>query len=240
MLHHFKFKTMATWLGKAALIRTASCPCQPATGESQSISGMVTQLNLNARVVSPNREWDDDYLVYVLNAGGEGHLAGFHLDSHTCELEYIHDSVWTLQPDLVDAGDLPNVFASPSQVSFSPHNEHLVVNIKRPLDGQDNVQGHFVLYKVLETGCLEHLAASESNGNTPWAFIFSPHQKLISTEFNGPGDDISYVSSYMLGGEEEDCEEEGQLILDKTIPLENEDYHTFMAGNIAYVSELVG
>mmetsp|Transcript_1323 Transcript_1323/g.3126 ORF Transcript_1323/g.3126 Transcript_1323/m.3126 type:complete len:501 (+) Transcript_1323:167-1669(+) len=188
------------------------------------------------------RDWNDDYLVYVLNAGGKGHLAGFHLDSRTCEMEYIQDSVWVLQEGLDQPGDLPNVFASPSQVSFSPDSEHLVVNIKRPLDTEDNVQGHFVVYRVMETGCLDHPVMSESNGNTPWAFIFSPHQKLISTEYNGPGFGGSHVSSYMFGGAE-DCStcdaEGGNLILDRTIPLKNDEYTTAMTTSISY-SEVCG
>lgn len=157
-------------------------------------------------------------------------------------MEYIQDSVWVLQEGLDQPGDLPNVFASPSQVSFSPDSEHLVVNIKRPLDTEDNVQGHFVVYRVMETGCLDHPVMSESNGNTPWAFIFSPHQKLISTEYNGPGFGGSHVSSYMFGGAE-DCStcdaEGGNLILDRTIPLKNDEYTTAMTTSISYVSELM-
>ena len=186
-----------------------------------------------SRFLSPSRDWGGDYLVYVLNASKKGHLAGFHLDSSTCDMEYIHDSVVVLQPDLEQIGELPFVFASPSQLSFAPDNDHLVVNIKRPMNGQENVPGHLVVYRVKETGCLDDPVPNESNGNTPWAFAIGPHQKLISTEFNGPGFfESSHLSSYEPG------DVEGTLVLDKTIILENDESRALMAMNIAYVSEL--
>lgn len=142
------------------------------------------------------------YLVYVLNAGGEGTLAGFLLDGKTCEMEFIPGSEVSLEQE--DTRDPPLAVASPSQVGFVPGADWLVVNIKG-INGEPGT-GTISFFPVNDDGTLGTPNVNDSNGFIPFAFTFDDANNLLSMEAGGnefPITDTSAaVSSYEIDAED--------------------------------------
>jgi len=112
------------------------------------------------------------HLLYVLNQGGTGNIAGFWVGDHG-ELEMIPGS----------SHPLSSTSASAEEVGFSPDQTTLVVSEKatQTLD----------LYKVKAHGLVTGPTAHPSNGAGPYGFTFTGWDELLVTEAA-----INAVSSY--------------------------------------------
>lgn len=116
-------------------------------------------------------------LVYVLNAGGTGKIAGFKLDQDD-ELRYIPDSRRPLSSNSAD----------PAQVAFSPDGDLLVVS-----EMATNVLSTYV---VRPNGLATGPNVQPSVGETPFGFAFSSNGALVVSEAFGGAPDASALSSY--------------------------------------------
>ena len=119
-------------------------------------------------------------IVYVLNAGGAGNIAGFRL-GHNGHLSPIAGSTRPLS----GAG------TGPAQIEFSPDGSVLVVtekNTNRILTYTVNAQG-------LASGPAVHVSA----GMTPFGFAFARRSFLLVSEAFGGAVNASATSSYRLG-----------------------------------------
>jgi 6-phosphogluconolactonase (cycloisomerase 2 family) len=114
------------------------------------------------------------HLLYVLNQGGTGNIAGFWVGDHG-ELEPIPGS----------SRALSSTSASAEEVAFSPNQTTLVVSEKatQTLDS----------YKVNAHGLVTGPTAHPSNGAGPYGFTFTGRDQLLVTEAA-----INAVSSYDL------------------------------------------
>ncbi|WP_374568848.1 lactonase family protein [Ideonella sp.] len=140
-----------------------------------------TELQLVSTVdsggVHPISVAEHNGLVYVLNDGGDGNVAGFrNVDG-------------TLQPvagsmrGLSQAGG-----AGPAQVGFSEDGDALVVTEK--------TTAKLTSYRVKPDGSLRAPIVTNSPGLTPFGFAFNQHNRLIVSEAVGGAPGASTVSSY--------------------------------------------
>jgi len=117
-------------------------------------------------------------IVYVLNDGGDGNVAGFH-NRHGM-LEAIEGSSRGLS---VAGGALP------AQVGFSTDGDALVITEKGT--------AKLTSYRVKDDGSLRHHPIiTNSPGLTPFGFAFNARNRLVVTEAVGGGVGASTVSSY--------------------------------------------
>ncbi|MGK3987495.1 3-carboxymuconate cyclase [Sorangium sp. So ce136] len=130
-------------------------------------------------------------LLYVLNVGGEGNIAGFHVDS--CgELAPLAGSI----RDLGLGGTTPpSLGATPGQIGFSPDGEVLVVAGK----GANQIHVFPVSRRGLPS---DAPVTTVSRGLVPFDFAFDRRGHLIVAEVGGDGvpatGDTSVVSSYAI------------------------------------------
>ena len=120
----------------------------------------------------------EDY-VYVLNAGGQGNIAGFELTQHN-KLKPIAGSI---QP-------LSGANTAPAQISFNLSRDTLVVT--------DTATNIIDTYAVDEDGVASAPVSQRSNGQTPFGFSFTPRGALVVSEAFGGTPNASAVSSYSL------------------------------------------
>jgi 6-phosphogluconolactonase len=118
-------------------------------------------------------------LLYVLDAGGSGNIAGFRV-ARTGMLSFIRGSVRPLSNN--GAGAAP----SPEQIGFTPDGEHLVVSEK----GSNMIDTY-----NLDDGAASAPMVNASFGPTPYGFGFSGDNHLVISEAA-----ISSVSSYRVTG----------------------------------------
>jgi 6-phosphogluconolactonase len=118
-------------------------------------------------------------LVYVLNAGGNGNIAGFEL-TPDYELNLIEGSI---QP-------LSGANTAPAQISFNPSGDTLVVTEK--------ATNRIVTYAVNENGVASEPVSWPSNGLTPFGFSFTRGRVLIVSEAFEAQPGLGAVSSYSL------------------------------------------
>ena len=112
-----------------------------------------------------------DGLVYVLNAGGSGAVAGFRLDHGA--LIPLPGSVRSL--GLANATP-PNFLTSPGQVGFSPDGRQLLVTTKASTSSID-------VFQVLADGRLSATPVVNASATpVPFAFTFSPFGRLVAGE----------------------------------------------------------
>jgi len=111
-------------------------------------------------------------LVYVLNSGGAGNLAGFKLDNNG------HLS-WMSGSNRAFSG----AGVGPAEVQFSPDGDLLVVTEK--------ASSKLSVYTVGDNGLVASQVAQNSSGATPFGFSFGKRGRLYVSE--APG---SAVSSY--------------------------------------------
>jgi 6-phosphogluconolactonase (cycloisomerase 2 family) len=116
-------------------------------------------------------------LLYVLNAGGSGNIAGFQISS-SGDLSPIAGSV---QP-------LSTGASGPAQISFAPGGRWLVVTEKAT-----NV---ISTYAVDNNGVASGPVTSTSSGATPFGFGFTNAGTLVVSEAFGGAANASAVSSY--------------------------------------------
>lgn len=121
-----------------------------------------------------------DGVVYVLNDGGEGNVAGFR--NVRGELRPIAGSVRGLS---VAGG------AAPAQVGFSDDGDALVVTEKNT--------NRLTSYRVRPDGNIGAPIVTASPGQTPFGFAFNRRNRLLVTEAVGGAPGASTVSSYRFG-----------------------------------------
>jgi 6-phosphogluconolactonase (cycloisomerase 2 family) len=117
-----------------------------------------------------------DGLVYVLNAGGAGGIAGFRVDGRG-----------GLDPVAGSAQPLSGSAVTPTEVAFSPGGDTLVVTER---DG-----GKIDTYRVDVRGRADTPTFTESNGPSPFGFSFTPFGELVVSEAAS-----SAASAYALLG----------------------------------------
>jgi 6-phosphogluconolactonase len=122
----------------------------------------------------------EDGLLYVLNAGGAGNIAG-----HTVSRQ------GTLSPLTGSTRPLSGAGVGPAQVSFDPRGETLVVTEKNT-----NLIDTYAVDR--DTGLAGGPNPQASAGATPFGFAFGPRGHLIVSEAFGGATDASAVSSYGL------------------------------------------
>lgn len=122
-------------------------------------------------------------LVYVLNAGDEGNVAGFRFQHG--RLSPIEGS----SRPLSDAG------VGPAQIQFSPDGRVLVVTEK--------ATNRITTYRVWRSGLASAPTAHPSAGQTPFGFAFAGRRLMVVSEAFGGATDLSAASSYWVspGGE---------------------------------------
>jgi 6-phosphogluconolactonase (cycloisomerase 2 family) len=118
-----------------------------------------------------------DHVVYVLDAGGAGNIAGFHVDFEG----KLHSIAGSTLP--LSAGAL-----TPTEVSFAPDGDTLVVTEK----GTNRIDAYYVDDEGLAFGP----TVNASDGPTPFGFDFSPTGELFVSEAAG-----SAASAYAIRGE---------------------------------------
>lgn len=135
-------------------------------------AGLVLTSVVDSGGLTPTSVAENDGLVYVLNAGGNGGVAGFRNRGGT--LRPISGALGTLSA----AGG-----TAPAQVGFSDDGDVLVVT-------ERNTQ-RLTSFLVKRDGTLERKTVTASSGAVPFGFAFTKRDTLIVSE--APG---SAVSSY--------------------------------------------
>ncbi len=123
-----------------------------------------------------------DRLVYVLNAGGSGNVAGFRIGR-----------TGALVPIAGSARPLSSAAAGGAQASFTPDGAQLVVTEK--------ATGRIDVWPVRSDGTLGDRATTASAGPTPFGFAFGRGDALVVSEAAGGAPGASSVSSYRVGGD---------------------------------------
>jgi 6-phosphogluconolactonase len=119
-------------------------------------------------------------LVYVLNAGGDGNIAGLHLAKNGM----LSALAGSMRP-------LSGSGTAPAQIGFSPDGRFLVVTEK----GTNSL----VTYAVGHDGLPGAPIVTPSEGMTPFGFSFGHHDRLFVSEAFGGAPQASAVSSYDVG-----------------------------------------
>jgi 6-phosphogluconolactonase len=124
-------------------------------------------------------------LVYVLNAGGSGNIAGFSL-APDGQLAPLAGSTQPLSNG--GAGAAPG----PAQIEFSPDGRTLVVTEK--------ASNLILTYAVADDGLAAAAVVHPSAGATPFGFAFGLQGSLVVSEAFGGAVNASAASSYTLHG----------------------------------------
>ena len=116
-------------------------------------------------------------IVYVLNDGGSGNIAGFRMSPHG-----------SLSPIAGSSRPLSTSSAGPAQIGFGAFGRRLVVTEK--------ANNALSTYTVDFRGRASGPVTTPSNGATPFGFAFTRYDVLIVSEAFGGAADASAVSSY--------------------------------------------
>ncbi len=116
-------------------------------------------------------------LLYVLNAGDAGNIAGFNISRHG-KLSPISGSI---QP-------LSTSASGPAQIEFNPRGTVLVVTEK--------ATNSITTYEVGHDGVASAPNNQPSAGDTPFGFEFDRRGRLIVSDAYGGGDLLGAMSSY--------------------------------------------
>lgn len=130
----------------------------------------------------------DGELIYVLNAGGTGSIAGYTIQD-SGELAYLKDSVRQLglkNPDFPNAAEVP---ATPGQVSFDNDARRLIIT-----NGGDQ---ELLTFSVRNNGTPSFYASSSTTaGAIPFDFVISDNGIIVVAEL---AQDLSgFASSYEI------------------------------------------
>ena len=134
-----------------------------------------------------------DDLVYVLDAGGDGDVSGFHLDDDG-----------SLTP--IGRHALANAAPAPAQVAFSPSGDLLVVTEK----GTNCID----FIPLDDDGRAGSATCHPSAGQTPFGFAFAPserdwfgnrYDRLVVSEAFGGAPGAATVSTYLVAGDRLDA-----------------------------------
>lgn len=121
-------------------------------------------------------------LLYVLNAGGEGNITGFHAG----EDGGLHPIPRSTRP-------LSSSASAPAQVGLTPNGRVLVVTEK--------ATNKITTYLVNGKGRPGAPVVNTSAGQTPFGFTFDQHGLLIVSEAFGGARDASAASSYTISAD---------------------------------------
>lgn len=122
-------------------------------------------------------------LVYVLNNGGSGNIAGF-----TMAADGSLSALPGAKQPLSNGGS--GAAPGPAQISFSPDGRQLVVTEK--------ASNLIVTYQVGADGLASPPVAYPSAGTTPFGFSFTQRRQLLVSEAFGGAADASAASSYSV------------------------------------------
>lgn len=125
--------------------------------------GLVLADKVNSGGIKPISITTHEDLVYVVNAGGTGNIAGFRLKNNG-KLSPIPDSIRPLSSDSV----------GPAEIAFNPDGNVLVVTEKNT--------NLIDTYAVKNNGRTSGPITHTSNGVTPFGFVFDNSGKLIVSE----------------------------------------------------------
>ena len=120
-----------------------------------------------------------DDLVYVLNAGGSGNIAGLRLQANGA-----------LVPIAGSSRGLSTSTAGPAQVGFDPSGAWLVVTEKNT--------NKIDTWQVTAAGLAVGRVINAASGVTPFGFTFTSQGVLAVTEAFGGAADASAVSTYTI------------------------------------------
>jgi 6-phosphogluconolactonase len=120
-------------------------------------------------------------LLYVLNAGGNGSVSGFHLLPNGHLLPIPHST----RP----LGDSPS---APTDVVLSPNAQFLVVI--------ESATNKIAVFHVFPNGTLSNPVVTDSAGTVPFAAVFAPNGALIVGNVENNKTVSSTISSYQLNG----------------------------------------
>lgn len=112
-------------------------------------------------------------LLYVLNAGGNGNVTGFHLSEG--------GRLWPIKNS---ARDLSDTATGPTSLAFSPDRQFLVVT--------ETATNKIDVFRVFEDGALSGITVNASADAVPFAAVFAANGALIV------GAASNQVSSYMI------------------------------------------
>lgn len=118
-------------------------------------------------------------VLYVLNDGGNGNIAGFHVGAGG-----------ELTPIAKSTRPLSSSAAGPAQIEFAPDGNTLVVTEKNT--------NRIDVYRVRNNGLTIGPFAHQSAGLTPFGFSFADHNELIVSEAAGGAAGASSASSYRV------------------------------------------
>jgi 6-phosphogluconolactonase len=118
-------------------------------------------------------------LLYVLNGGGAGNIAGFHI-SNDGHLNYIDNS----------SKPLSSNETGPAEISFNNEGSQIAVTEKNT----NNIS----TFSVNSDGTTNAAVVHASTGITPFGFVFDNHDHLLATDAFGGAAGQSAVTSYDL------------------------------------------
>jgi len=140
-------------------------------------SGLALESTVDSGGQQPISVTEHDGIVYVLNAGGAGNVAGFR------------NVAGTLRPLAGGVGALSaSGGTGPAQVGFSPNGDALLVTEK--------ATNKLTSYRVRRNGAIDAPLVTTSNGLTPFGFAFDRRGNVLISEAFGGAANASAVSSY--------------------------------------------
>ncbi len=139
--------------------------------------GLKLESTVDSGGLQPISVTEHDGIVYVLNAGGAGNVAGFR--NWEGDLKPLPDAVRALSA----AGG-----TGPAQASFSPDGEVLLVTEK--------ATNKLTSYRVRHDGRIGQPVVTASVGMTPFGFAFDKRGNALVSEAFGGAAGASAVSSY--------------------------------------------
>ena len=140
-------------------------------------STLTPMSTVDAGGLQPISVAEHDGLVYVLDAGGDGNVAGFR-NSHG-----------VLTPVAGSVRGLSGPAPAPAQVGFTEDGDAIVVSEK--------ATNRLTSYRVKDDGSLRRAAiVTPTPGMTPFGFAFNRRNRLIVSEAFGGAPGASTVSSF--------------------------------------------
>jgi 6-phosphogluconolactonase len=152
--------------------------------------------------VFPNSIAQHDDMVYVLNAAGAGNIAGFRL-SNQGRLTPIPNSTRVINANQDPVR--PDTLFNPTQISFTPDGEQLVVTIKDgPVAGAipgaiPTGPGRILVFNVDRDGrASQTFRQTNLNNLGPFGFSFDRRGNLLTTLFVGGPNLTGAVASFRV------------------------------------------
>ena len=142
-------------------------------------SGLDLQSTVSSGGMRPVSIAQHDDLVFVLNAGGNGNISGFHLSENG-----------TLQPIANSTKPLSSNASGAAQVSFVNDGEVLVITEK--------ATNKIITYTVNENGIPGMMHSITSANTTPFGFAVGKEENIFVSEAAGGAPGASTLSSYTV------------------------------------------